>query len=314
MNSTAEPKTLLLESRAPLAARCVRQLATHRPLLVVLLPALLMLWLPYRIGWTHLWWRGETMSGYQMLIPLGAFALGWVRLPRLHHPPLLPWEARLSDKPGGLTLFALGCLVWLLGHLWTYVEVSAVATVLLAAGIVFHLWGWRGLQAFQTPLLFLLLMVPLPGVLASPLSQSLQLNSTTAAANLLDLMGVPVQAMGNTLVLPHYHLEVSQACGGAGILLGVLVLTLWLLGMMRTSRLQQGVLLSLAVSLELGLNIGRITLMGLLALKWPKLTTALHDANSWVFTLLLFSLLYGIAHLLGMRTLCNAPMDTIEWE
>jgi exosortase len=300
-------------------------LLAHREALTVALPALLLLWLPYRIGWQRSWWHAESLDAYQALIPLGALALArlrwdWLKvvtsedLEHIEYGELISGRVSFtsllsaySPQPGGLSLLLLGCALWLFNLIWSYQEVSALALFLLATGAVLYRYGPRGVLALSTPLLFLLLMMPLPRLVSGHLSQMLQLNTTRAAGWTLHAVGLPVRTLGNTLILPHYRLEVTEACGGAGILLGLLVLTIWMLGMMQATAYQRAVLLLLAVVLEIPLNILRVMVMGLLGLWAPKLAGALHDANSWLFTLLLFWLMFRLSHLLNVRKVWSAP-------
>jgi exosortase len=291
----------------PPLQRVIAWARANRATLAVVLPAVLLLWLPYRVGYQRSWWRAESLDAYQALIPIGAIAMAWIRVPYLQYL-LRSRRIKTPAKPGGPLLMFFGCALWLINHLWHYQELSALSVFVVASGTVYYLYGARGLTAMSSPLLFLLLMAPLPRLLSNRLSLMLQLNTTFAAGTILRVIGAPVKIVGNTLLLPHYRLDVTEACGGAGILLGLLVLTVWLLGMMQSTPYKQVMLFLVAILLELPLNILRIVAMGLIGLLNPRLAAALHDANSWIFTLLLFALMFKISHWMKIRHLWSAPI------
>jgi exosortase len=85
-------------------------------------------------------------------------------------------------------------LVWIGGFLWSYGIASARAAVF--------------------PLLFLLLMVPLPDPILSWVIYLLQRGSTEVAYLLFQMVGVPVLRQGFVLSLPTVAIEVASECSG----------------------------------------------------------------------------------------------------
>jgi len=93
---------------------------------------------------------------------------------------------------------------------------------------------WQAVQeAFQAhsrtegvslPLVFLVLMIPLPALIYNQVTFPLQLLASRLASNSLELFGVPVLREGNVLVLPNYSLEVVEACSGIRSLMSLIAL------------------------------------------------------------------------------------------
>jgi len=118
------------------------------------------------------------------LIVVGAF-LYWLTI-----RGSLPEQGNVQLSAASLALV----LVWIGGFLWLY--------------------GWASARAAMFPLLFLLLMVPLPDRALSFVIHLLQEGSTEAAYLLFRMVGVPVLRQGFILSVPTVTIEVATECSG----------------------------------------------------------------------------------------------------
>ena len=84
--------------------------------------------------------------------------------------------------------------------------------------------GWKMLRAVAFPLVFLVLMIPLPALIYNQVTFPLQFLASRLASNSLELVGIPVLREGNVLVLPNYSLEVVEACSGIRSLMSLIAL------------------------------------------------------------------------------------------
>lgn len=268
---------------------------SKRDLVLLGIAFVLAAYLPFVIGWQRSWYKADSPDSYQPLVPLGAAVLAWIRreqIAQIYHDTL-PYTRRTS------AFVILGCLLMLVAHATRGWQISMGALLLLVVGSILYLYGTEVLKAAAVPMLFLCLIFPHP--FRHQMTQTLQLNSTQAAGNVLEAVGVKNTIEGNTIVLDKYRVEVTQACSGVGILLPLVLMSIWLLGMMQSSGTQKVFLLASATIVAIAVNILRIVAMGLIGRSSPLLADRLHDANSWIFTLLAFALTFGISRLIGIR-------------
>jgi len=120
----------------------------------------------------------------------------------------------------GLALvLVVGGLLWIYRYPAKFFPAGQLSIVILAC-VVFWIsgfvlvYGARASAKARFPLLFLLLMVPLPEPWIGRIIFVLQAGSATVAYGLLRLLDVPVFQRGFTLVLPTLDIEVAKQCSG----------------------------------------------------------------------------------------------------
>ena len=99
-----------------------------------------------------------------------------------------------------------------------------VSLVLMIAGGVLYVAGRRVLRLLAFPLAFLLLMIPLPGIVFNSIAFPLQLLAAQVASVALEAVGVPVFREGNVMHLAAASLDVEEACSGIRSLLSLTAL------------------------------------------------------------------------------------------
>jgi exosortase len=162
------------------------------------------------------WWQDPNYS-HGFVVPLFVGYVLYQRRHKLQHVPLGPNNL-------GFPLM-LGAVVLLLaGTLGAELFVSRSSLLILLAGMLLFFAGWKMLRAVAFPLVFLVLMIPLPALIYNQVTFPLQLLASRLASNSLELIGIPVLREGNVLVLPNYSLEVVEACSGIRSLMSLLAL------------------------------------------------------------------------------------------
>lgn len=111
-------------------------------------------------------------------------------------------------------MLATGLACYLAGQLSADVFATRASFVLVVGGLLWFLFGSRAARAAVVPLLFLLLAIPLPELLVTTSTGSLQSVATRMAELLLTTTGTPVYRNGNVLELPTSTLQVVEACSG----------------------------------------------------------------------------------------------------
>jgi exosortase B len=155
-----------------------------------------------------LWVRDE--HAHSPLILVIALWLAWQQRDRLISPPV-PFE---PAKGLGWGLALLGVLVFMLGRVLDFSILCFAAQPLVAAGGVLLLGGWAALRQLWFPVLFLIFMIPLPGVLVDAATGALKQWVSVIAEWLLSSVGYPVGRAGVMLVVGQYQLMVADACSG----------------------------------------------------------------------------------------------------
>ena len=115
------------------------------------------------------------------------------------------------------------------GGIWSTTNVMSgymlgLALVWTAGFALF--FGRQALKNARFPLLFLLLMVPLPDALLDKSIYLLQKGSADVAEMIFDLVGVPALRDGFVFHLAHLSIEVAKECSGIRSSLALLILAL----------------------------------------------------------------------------------------
>jgi exosortase len=190
---------------------------------------------------------------------------------------------------------------------------SAVANVelltLKMAGLVCLIWAgflfFYGARAFREvvfPLLFLVLMIPVPTIVLDKVIAALQVGSAELSFRLFQIVGTPVLRQGMLLTVPGVTIEVAKECSGIRSSLAMLI-TCLLAGYLMLRTTTPRILLAVAVVPMLILkNAIRIDTLTLLAVHVnPQfLSGDLHRKGGVVFfvlgLLMLLPVLYWLQH------------------
>jgi exosortase len=140
------------------------------------------------------------------------------------------------DLSTGSVLFLAGIILWWFAARYlppsppniSFSLVVLAIVIIWLAGFIFC-YGAGAFAIGSFPLLFLLLLVPIPDVLIEKIIFLLQAGSAAVAYGLLRLLGVPVFKQGFILRLPTLDIEVAKECSGIRSSLGLLI-TILLVG------------------------------------------------------------------------------------
>lgn len=226
---------------------------------------------------------------------------------------LIYWERRKIfstvhySAEGGAVLLLVSAVMYGLAEIQSpslsqndYLSLTMVSLVILWLGGFVLCYGSRASRAAAFPLLFLFLMVPIPGFLLERTILFLQTGSAEAAYGLFKLAGVPVFRDGFTFSLPGLNIEVARECSGIRSSLALLITSL-LAGHLVLRSGWKKVFLSLSVFPILIVKNGlRIITLSLLAVYVDPsfLTGSLHQYGGIPFFLLALVLLAPVLGLL----------------
>jgi exosortase len=228
-------------------------------------------------------------------------ATTWIRVPDYSHGVvvapfalLLLWLRR--DSFPGLAntspwmaagLLTLSLVLRHAGDVFFFTFLGGWSIVPWCAAVA-ALVGGRPLLAWSWPaIVFLVFMVPLPFSLEYELSGPLQRMATVMSTAVLQFLGQPAFAEGNTLLLGNDRLEVAQACSGLRLFMGIVALTYACVAVSRRPWWEKALLVAAAAPIAIGANVARIVATGLFyqftqdaqSREW------IHAAAGWVVVL-----------------------------
>jgi exosortase len=162
------------------------------------------------------WAHDDNYSHGFLIVPLAAYFV-WERRGQLRQVASRPSAAGLAVLVGGLAMLVAG-------NLGAEFFLSRVSILAVTAGSVLFLGGWAWLRILGFPLLFLLLMIPIPAIVFNHIAFPLQLFASRFGTAAMQACAVPVLREGNVIVLANTTLEVAEACSGIRSLVSLLTL------------------------------------------------------------------------------------------
>ena len=211
-------------------------------------------------------------------VAVSSLARQWLDDSNYRHGLLIPfvsafilWRMRpeLRDISGGgreiwgffLMLAAAGMLITGTAAAENFAMRISLPVMLL--GAVLFLKGWEFARKAGPPLLFLLLMVPLPYIIYYRITFPMQLMSARLSAGVLSLLRVSVIRRGNILMLPGYTLEVIAACSGLRSLMTMFTISVVFAFFSEMTKGRKLILIALSVPAAIAANTVRLVVTAL---------------------------------------------------
>jgi exosortase len=187
-----------------------------------------------------------------------------------------------------------------------YLSLAILSVVVAWLGIFVLCYGTPSFRAAVFPLLFLLLMVPIPELLLDKTIAVLQEGSATVAHWLFKLSGVPSFRDGVVFIFPGLTIEVAEECSGIRSSIALLVTGLLAAHLFVRTGWGKGVLLLSILPLALiknGVRVVTITLLGMYV-DPGFLSGKLHQRGGFVFfgfSLVLMAMILGVIQYVEKR-------------
>lgn len=254
-----------------------------------------LLW-PMLVSWKLEYLKPESYYAHGPLIPFIIALMFWARRDALKAVPKTPALAAIFVLVPALTLFVFASKSFALA-------LMSMAFLLIVWSGVWLALGTRFVRAFWAPLLFLALMVPLPGPVLNDATLKLQMLSTVFADKLLHLMTFSTRLQGNVIQMDNFDLFVDVPCSGFKTLISLLTFSSAFAYLVDGTRSKRFVLFLLSIPLALVINSVRIALIGVVGDCISA--QAAHVFHDWsgIFCLVLgFAALFSVAKAFGCRT------------
>jgi exosortase len=232
------------------------------------------------------WWSDPDYS-HGFFVPLFSAYILWRQRERWMKTEIKPSNFGLLVMLGAIGLLLVGSLG---AELFT----TRFSLLLLLAGMILFLAGWKLLRAVFFPLAFLIFMIPLPAIVYNQITFPLQLIASRLATFWLEAVHVPVLRDGNVLIFSNYSLEVVEACSGVRSLMTLISLAVIYGYFMESRRWVRYVLVILMVPIAIVSNAIRIVGAGIMAHRFgpARAEGFLHEFSGWVIFLAALLLLF----------------------
>ena len=242
-------------------------------------------------------WQMEEYS-HGMLIPGVSAYLLWTRRAQFAATPF-------EGSWAGVGLVLLGLVVYFLGTLAAITTIDAYAFVIVIAGCVLAVMGWKAFRLALVPIALLLLMNPLPAFLYNNLSSHLQLISSQIGVAFIRLLGISVYLEGNVIDLGTYKLEVAEACSGLRYLFPLMSVGAIMAYVINGKAWLRWVIFASTIPMTILMNSFRIGVIGVLVDRYgvEQASGFIHLFEGWVVFMLCLLLLsleaWGLLRLTG---------------
>lgn len=177
-------------------------------------------------------------------------------------------EIEIRPSNVGLLVLAAGLLQYYIAVVGSEYFLQRSSMIIVLLGMTLFLGGKSLTRLVIYPLLYLLLMIPIPAVVWSNIAFPMQLFSSTIAEMFIAFLGIPILREGNILHLSETTLEVVDACSGLRSLTSMLTLSFALAFFTKTSRVKRAVIVLAALPIAVFGNIVRLTGTAMLASKY----------------------------------------------
>jgi len=260
----------------------------NQPLLVwketpVILSLLILisvfLYILFQDGLRHMvgYWNNKEEYSHGILIPFVAAFLIWQKRDLLEK---IPFEGSWT----GFFVVIGGLLLFFIGEFSTLYIVIEYSFIIVLTGLALTYMGLQAFKLVLTPLLMLLLMIPLPEFILNNLSAELQLISSAIGVWFIQLFGISVFLEGNVIDLGSMKLQVVDACSGLRYLFPLMTFGFIAAYFFKAPFWQRAFIFLSTIPITILMNSFRIGVIGVTVEYWGESMAQgfLHDFEGWI--------------------------------
>lgn len=202
----------------------------------------------------------------------------------------------------GSAAFAIGLLLFFVGRTFRISIFEFGSQPFIVAGLLLLIKGPSALRIAWFPVLYLIFMIPLPGILVDAITGSLKGMIANIVESILYVMGYPIARSGVILSIGPYQLQVADACSGLHSMFSLSALgTLFMYLMRRSSKLHNAIMLASILPIAFAANVVRVMVLVLVTFHFGDAAGQgfLHGAAGMVLLLVALLILFALDALLA---------------
>ena len=158
----------------------------------------------------------------------------------------------------GLSVLLLGIILFILGWRWDYTFIVTFSIIPVLYGLVSYLYGTAITKHLLFPILYLLLLVPIPVGVIDDITLPMRYGISVVTEVALQLFHYPVGRQGLLLYIGRSELFMGQPCSGFRSLITLFSLGLVYVYTARGSMLKKGILVFSIIPIALMGNFIRV--------------------------------------------------------
>lgn len=210
----------------------------------------------YRLGGQV--WTKEFGAHGPIVLATGAWLI-WRKLPAMS----------AESARGRLLLTVLGSVaslaIYVFGRAYDMISLEAGGLYVFGLVLLYDAFGVRVMVRNWFPILYLGLLLPVPGWMLDQFTAPLKLLVSTLSAAVVSPFGLPLAQQGVTMTVGPYQLLVEDACSGLNSLVGLVAITLFYIYLLRNAGWKYSLfLVCLIIPVAIIANVFRIVILVLL--------------------------------------------------
>ena len=162
----------------------------------------------------------------------------------------------------GLVVFLAGLLTFVAGRMVGISILEMGSQPLILAGLLLVLKGMPAMRVAWFPLLYLIFMIPLPGIFVDAVTGPLKSWISVMVVEMLHTAGYPIARSGVTITVGQYQMLVADACSGLHSMFSLSALgTLFMYIMNRRSKFHNIIMVASILPIAFAANIVRVMIL-----------------------------------------------------
>lgn len=201
----------------------------------------------------------------------------------------------------GLFVFFIGILMFIFGKRQDYIFITTLSLLPVLYGLIHYLYGSNITRILSFPILYLILIVPLPLGVIDGITLPMRYGLTIATEAILRLFDYPVTREGLLLSIGNNELFMGQPCSGFRSLITMFSLALVYVYLSKTSLCKKTLLVSSIIPLSLLGNLIRIITLCIITYYFGEAAGQgfFHNFSGIVIFMIILLGLIGLECLLG---------------
>jgi exosortase B len=147
----------------------------------------------------------------------------------------------------GWALLIFGLLIYIIGRSQNILIFEVGSLIVIVACTVLILRGTEALRYLWFPLVFMIFMIPLPGVFVDAMTQPMKTAVSYVVESVLYAVGYPISRSGVILQIGQYQLLVADACAGLNTLFTLEALGLLYLNLVKHQSIARNIVLAICI-------------------------------------------------------------------